>query len=142
MDGWRALWAQLGAADADEPLFHRLVACWSEPHRHYHTLQHLRECLAQFDVVRPLAQRPAEVELALWFHDAFYDVHRHDNEARSADWAAAEVRAAGLPDAVAQRVRALVLATEHKQPPEDPDAKLLVDIDLSILGAPRQRFDQ
>jgi predicted metal-dependent HD superfamily phosphohydrolase len=139
---WRALWRELGAAAADEALFQRLVACWSEPHRHYHTLQHLRECLDHFDEVRPLAQRPAEIELALWFHDAIYDVHRHDNEARSADWAADEVRRAGLPAAMATRVHALVMATEHKQPPQEADAKLLVDVDLAILGAPRARFDE
>jgi predicted metal-dependent HD superfamily phosphohydrolase len=139
---WRELWRGLGAARAEEALFLRLVMSWSEPHRHYHTLQHLRECLDHFDAARPLAQRPAEVELALWFHDAFYDVHRDDNEARSADWAADEVRRAGLADDVAARVRALVLATEHRQPPSDPDAQLLVDVDLAILGAPRERFDE
>jgi predicted metal-dependent HD superfamily phosphohydrolase len=139
---WRALWRELGAERADEALFLRLVMSWSEPHRHYHTLQHLRECLEQFDAVRALAQRPAEVELALWFHDAFYDVYRDDNEARSAGWAADEVRRAGLPAEVAGRVHALVLATEHKEPPADPDAQLLVDVDLAILGAPRARFDE
>ena len=60
---WHALWRELGAASGDEALFHRLVAAYSERHRHYHTLQHLRECLAQFEGARALAARPAEVGL-------------------------------------------------------------------------------
>jgi predicted metal-dependent HD superfamily phosphohydrolase len=139
---WRAMWRELGAELPDDELFHRLVACWSEPHRHYHTLQHLRECLERFEEVRPLARRPAEIELALWFHDAFYDVHRQDNEARSADWAQAAVRAAGIAQGVARRVHALVMATCHREAPTDPDAQLLVDVDLAILGADRARFDE
>lgn len=139
---WQAMWRDLGAAQADEALMRRIVACWSEPHRHYHTLQHLRECLDRFDEVRGMARHPAEIELALWFHDGHYDVHRQDNEARSADWARDAVRAAGLPDDVARRVHALVMATCHREPPQEPDAQLLVDVDLAILGADRERFDE
>ena len=80
--------------------------------------------------------------LALWFHDAIYDVHAHDNEARSADWARSAMLAAGAQAEAAERVHALVMATRHDAVPEGRDAELLIDIDLSILGAERERFDE
>lgn len=36
----------------------------------------------------------------------------------------------------------MILATKHDALPEFADAQRLVDIDLSILGAPPPRFDQ
>jgi predicted metal-dependent HD superfamily phosphohydrolase len=142
LSSWRAVWQELGARSADEALYEELIACWSETHRRYHTLQHLRECMARFDPVRGMARCPAEVELGLWFHDAFYDPRRSDNEERSADWARESVLRAGLPAEVAERVHALVMATRHEAAPSDPDAQLLVDVDLSILGADAARFDE
>lgn len=139
---WTKTWQELGAIAADEGLHRRLLACWREEHRRYHTLQHLRECLARFDQVRGLALRPAEIALALWFHDAFYDPRRDDNEARSAEWARISVLQAGVGPVVAQRVHVLVMETRHKAPAQDADAQLLVDVDLSILGAEPQRFDE
>ncbi|AMO21873.1 hypothetical protein GCM10027034_21070 [Ramlibacter solisilvae] len=139
---WRALWIELGARQPDEALHQRLVACWSEKHRRYHTLQHLLEIFELFVQVRTDARRPAEIGLALWFHDAFYDPRREDNEERSAEWARDSVRQAGLPEDIAQRVYELVMATRHEALPTDPDAQLLVDIDLAILGAERARFEQ
>lgn len=38
------------------------------------------------------------------------------------------------------RVLALIMATCHDAEPTDPDARLLVDIDLAILGAAPARF--
>jgi predicted metal-dependent HD superfamily phosphohydrolase len=139
---WRRAWADVGVAAADAALLQRLLAAWREPHRRYHTLQHLAECVAAFAATRGLAQRPGEVELALWFHDAIYDVHRHDNEARSADWARDALAGAGAAAGAATRVHELVLATRHAAAAQTPDAKLLVDIDLGILGAPALRFAQ
>lgn len=139
---WQRTWDELGANGNQQTLFNQLIAAYSERHRHYHTLQHLRECLHAFDAARTLALRPGEVELALWFHDAVYDVHRDDNEERSAEWAAMAMRHAGLQDAAVQRVHALIMATKHKALPSDIDAQVLVDVDLAILGAAEARFDE
>jgi predicted metal-dependent HD superfamily phosphohydrolase len=139
---WTQCWEALGAARVDEGLCRDVLARYSEPHRAYHTLQHLEECLARLDESRSLAERPAEIELALWFHDAIYDVRQHDNEERSADWARASSEAAGLPVDVCERVHQLVLITRHNATPSTADEALLVDIDLSILGADPQRYDE
>jgi predicted metal-dependent HD superfamily phosphohydrolase len=139
---WSAFWQQLGANDPGEDLHRRLVACWSEKHRYYHTLQHLRECFEQFDAARADAARPAEIAVAIWFHDAFYEPQRDDNEERSAVWARQAASDAGIAQATAQRLYDMVLATKHEAMPDDPDTRVLVDIDLSILGAPDERFDE
>ncbi|MDR6887073.1 MULTISPECIES: HD domain-containing protein [Variovorax] len=139
---WNAAWHALGVADADETLCIELQRRYSEPQRHYHTMQHLGECLAWFERQKQLAERPGEVALALWFHDAIYDVHAHDNEAHSADWARSAMLERSAPAEAAARVHALVMATRHHAVPQGRDAELLIDIDLSILGADRARFDE
>ena len=139
-ENWQRLWRELGASEVPRGLFNQLVAAYSERHRSYHTLQHLRECLAQFEAASALARRPAEVELALWFHDAVYDPRARDNEERSADWATRSIRAADCDAAIAERVRSLVLATDGHAASDDPDTKVLLDVDLAILGAQPARF--
>ena len=66
LDAWRGIWRELGAETVNGGLMNQLVAAYSERHRHYHTLQHLRDSLAHADAVRWLAKRPAEEDLALW----------------------------------------------------------------------------
>jgi predicted metal-dependent HD superfamily phosphohydrolase len=139
---WHQAWQAAGVAQPDDALRQELQRSYAEPQRHYHTMQHLGECLAWFEREKALAEHPGEVALALWFHDAVYDVHAHDNEARSAHWAREALRAAGAGEASAERVHALVMATCHDAVPEGRDAELLIDIDLSILGAERPRFDE
>jgi predicted metal-dependent HD superfamily phosphohydrolase len=137
---WQRAWVGCGAQTPGADLHALLLARYDEPQRAYHTLQHLHECLAWFEQMQPFAEHPAEVELALWFHDAVYDVHASDNEARSAAWAAEALRAAAAPADAAERVHALVMATCHHATPDGADAALLVDIDLAILGAEASRF--
>ena len=140
---WRRLWESLGAQTVPQGLLNQLISAYSEGHRRYHTLLHLRECFAHFDAGRALARQPEAVELALWFHDAVYDPRRSDNEERSADWAHASLLAAGCTAETADRVRSLVLATRHggEPPAADPDTDLLLDVDLAILGSAPARYD-
>jgi predicted metal-dependent HD superfamily phosphohydrolase len=142
LDNWRTMWRQLGASIVSDALFHGLVENYSEPHRKYHTMQHLEECFAHLTRVRALAERPLEVEFAIWFHDLLYDTHRQDNEERSAEWARQCAIASGLADDQASRIYELVIATTHNAIPVGRDAAVLVDIDLAILGAEVERFDE
>lgn len=139
---WHTLWRALILTPPPD-LLRQLLKAWREPQRHYHTLQHLSESLSLLDEVRGQAQHPLEIELALWFHDAVYDVRAHDNEQRSAHWAERALTDAGLaPDSV-RRIHDLIMATCHGAVPASstsPDAALLTDIDLAILGAPAPRF--
>ena len=137
---WRLAWSAIGARGDGSSLLSQLLARYSEPHRKYHTLQHLGECMAHFEAVPSLPEHPGEVQIALWFHDAIYELRSSQNELQSADWARTELLSAGVPADAAQRVHALVLVTRHSVLPVTPDERLLVDIDLSILGAPTERF--
>ena len=141
-DQWQQMWARFGVTDPDASVFDQLLARYSEPHRKYHTARHLDECFARFEELRSDATHPDEVEFALWFHDAIYETKRHDNEERSADWARATGAAANLPLDVTDRIHTLILATRHNAVPRDTDEKILVDVDLSILGATSDRFDE
>jgi predicted metal-dependent HD superfamily phosphohydrolase len=139
---WATAWQSLALADTGAALRDELWAAYAQPQRHYHTQQHLSECLALWQQLQAHAQHPGEVALALWFHDAVYEVKASDNERRSADWALRALLAAGADAAMAQRVHALVMATCHAAPTQTPDQALLVDIDLAILGAAPERFTQ
>ena len=110
---WQRAWPALAAAGDGSAVRDALLAAYREPDRHYHTLEHLRECIECLAACGDLAERPAEVEIALWFHDAVHDVHRDDNERRSAEQARAALAAAGVAADVVARIDALVMATRH-----------------------------
>jgi predicted metal-dependent HD superfamily phosphohydrolase len=81
-----------------------------------------------------------EAELALWFHDAVYRSWRRDNEVQSAALAARTLHAA--PAETVERIRQLILATTHRDGGFPGDTALVLDVDLSILGAPAKVYAQ
>lgn len=136
---WSRACIEVGVA-ADAGDYRRVRRSWSGMGRHYHTLTHLDACLRELDESRELALRAGEVELALWFHDAIYRSWRRDNEQQSARFAARTLRAASIE--TVERIRQLVLATQHHEEGFAGDTALLVDIDLSILGQPPEIYAQ
>lgn len=122
-------------------LLAELSAAYSEPHRRYHTVAHVEKCLNELAGAGDCAVRPEEVRFALLFHDAVYDPRRNDNEARSADWACSVMDELGRPEHEQARIREMILATAHAGEPRTPDESLVLDIDLSILGAGEPEFD-
>ena len=121
--------------------FEALTRAYAEPHRFYHNQVHIDAMLRHFDQVHSLAEQPEEIALAIWFHDAIYDPHSGSNEKDSAEWAARFMRDnAAAPEAI-ERVYQLIMATLHDAEVEPSDAKLLIDMDLSILGTADSVYD-
>ena len=141
---WLGAWRELGVPDSPElnRLHRDVLLRYSEPHRHYHTRQHLAECFEKVEDIISLAGHPGEVLVGLWFHDAIYDTQRHDNEQRSADWARSAAHELGASAESAQRIHDLIMFTRHSAAPVGVDAQVLVDADLSILAAPPARFQE
>jgi predicted metal-dependent HD superfamily phosphohydrolase len=140
LERWRATCSELGLADCDRERA-KILRSWKSWGRHYHTLDHLNACRAECEGARSLATRPAEVAMALWFHDAIYRTWRADNESRSAEWAARFLAEHGASAEVVSNVRQLVLVTAHAANELSGDAALVVDVDLSILGQPPAVYD-
>jgi len=139
---WLSLCSRLGAGSAGREVLERLIEAYREGQRAYHTLDHILQCLEWFGLTRSTARHPDEVEAALWFHDVVYDPRALDNEARSAEWAAGALAAAGIDEERVARIATLILATRHDHIPTDGDAALTTDIDLAILGAEPTEFDE
>lgn len=140
LEQWLALCSRIGAAGDGRRVWSELERRYLEPHRAYHNFDHIGHCLAEFAAVKELAESANAVELAIWFHDAVYDTHAKDNEEQSARLAAQFLDEAGVDPTLISFVVSLIHATKHAAPPGSPDAALLVDIDLAILGQPRERY--
>lgn len=131
---WNHLTHQVGLKKAAD-LGRLLLESWSEPHRSFHTLQHLQEVIS---VLGKLSTDP-RLMLAAWFHDAIYEPTRTDNEARSAAWARDALIAQGAAQADVDFIRMAILETAgHCTRLAEVEA--LLDADLSILGAPASRY--
>jgi predicted metal-dependent HD superfamily phosphohydrolase len=129
-----------GAIRPCETVFRDLVARYAEPHRHYHTLAHIDACLTWLDWFSGSAEHPEEVELALWFHDAIYVLGADQNERKSAELARAQLGTVGISDSSINRLAAYIEATASHVGPCG-DSALVVDLDLTILGAPPREFE-
>jgi predicted metal-dependent HD superfamily phosphohydrolase len=120
----------------------RLLVRWSEPHRRYHTPDHLAAVLAVVDRHQGLARDVDAVRLAAWYHDAVYDPTAGDNEERSAALAEAELSGTAAADKVAETARLVRLTAGHVVAPGDADGALLADADLAILAAAPADYDR
>lgn len=110
---------------------------YKEPHRHYHNLGHIESMLTRFDDVGSTDDR---LEMAIWFHDAVYEPTQADNEDNSAKLFQ-RLLEAELDSIFSKTVVRLILATRHGvHRPELQEEALMVDLDLSILAAPRDEY--
>ena len=140
----RALSAKMYHAPA---LHAALVKAWEEPHRVFHTKEHLRDCLFHLEQERwgGLIEgvNRARLALALWFHDAVYDVRAADNEEKSAAWATQSLALLDVSSDNIDIVRHLILSTKPSYARTDSFLEdWMHDIDLHIFGVQVLKFAQ
>lgn len=120
--------------------FDRLERCYSEPHRRYHTFQHLEECLEELDEIEGEEERLALIEVALWFHDAVCQPGAATNAALSASLAREFLLECQASESVMEFVRDMIMATKDHRAMDDPDAAIMIALDLNIFARSPQRF--
>jgi len=140
---WVQLLTPMGVTwEAAYAEFDRLVVCYSEPHRYFHTLEHIGEMLKIAGKLGHGLPQRLELMLAVWYHDVAYDPRATDNEARSAVAASKSLGELGLESHAIDVVQELILSTRHGAPPAStlPVVDVLHDADLAILGAADVRY--
>lgn len=141
---FRDLWKRVAAKGNADEVFDFLVQKYSEPHRKYHTLEHIQACLELLDEVKELVDDFDALEWAIWFHDVIYEIPGPENEIKSAQLAMEFAKRAGLRERFVLRVGRLILITKgHKTTlrNNEYDECLISDIDLAILGKSSEVFD-
>jgi predicted metal-dependent HD superfamily phosphohydrolase len=146
---WRSAVRGAGApadvgTDAVDAAGADLLGRWRQPHRHYHTTEHLRAVLSIVDGDAGEAADPDLVRLAAWWHDAVYDPRAagDENERASAALAAAVLGELRVPaPGIAEVVRLVELTATHAPRSGDRNAALLCDADLAVLTRPPAEYD-
>jgi predicted metal-dependent HD superfamily phosphohydrolase len=114
-----------------------LTRRYSEPHRHYHNLNHIAFMLLKGKVF-PLSD---EQVMAVWYHDAIYDPRSKTNEADSAALAREHLQQLGWSPERIECVCTIVLDTVRHMPSR-PESEAVLDLDLAILGAAPGGYQQ
>ena len=127
----------------------RLVVMWSSPDRRFHNLKHAIDVLARVDELADESHNPDIMRLAAWYHgcvfssatEQTYKRNGGEDEVASAAYAAKDLHGLGVPDAVTDRVCALILNLQrHNLAHDDIDALALNDADLGTLAVNPQQY--
>ncbi|MDN3448050.1 hypothetical protein QL886_10415 [Psychrobacter sp. APC 3281] len=128
-------------------LWQDIVTRYGEPQRAYHTLNHIEQLLVQFKSIKHYLTEPHIIAVALYYHDVVYDPTHSDNELKSAEFAT-DALSSYLSTKQCQQIYALIMMTANHQldtlvdSDKYNDAAYLLDMDLSILGAPWPTYRQ
>jgi predicted metal-dependent HD superfamily phosphohydrolase len=143
---WDQLIHELGwPTDRASEVGRDLIDRYGEAHRHYHDERHLLAVLRTLDELAAPHPPAVAARLAAWFHDAIYTGTTGDDEEASARLAESVLATLGTPPVVVAGAATMVRATARHFDPEadhDTETALLLDADLSILGADPTTYDE
>jgi predicted metal-dependent HD superfamily phosphohydrolase len=121
----------------NESLLLDLTRRYCEPHRHYHTIEHIANMLF---VGRDLDLADEQI-YAIWYHDAIYDSRSETNEEDSADLASQALRSIGWEESRIALVQQMVLDTKSHEP-TTPMSDIVIDLDMSSTAADWPEYER
>lgn len=140
---FNSLWARVSAVGDPKPVLQDIFWRYEEADRAYHVMNHIAQGFDEFDAIKGfLVANTEAIEFAWWLHDVIYDSHVRTNEEDSAEYARTIMSRARINPHIIEITVGLILNTKHDSIPSSFAGKLLVDIDLSILGKPAPMFNR
>jgi predicted metal-dependent HD superfamily phosphohydrolase len=124
-----------------KPLFTEIRIAYTQPSRHYHTLAHLDQLLADLKPHQSQFSCWDTVVFAIAYHDFVYKATRKDNEENSGAVAEARLRQIDFPEDETKQCVKFILATKKHEAISN-EIDLFTDADLSILGASPEKYQQ
>lgn len=130
------------------PMFERIWQAYNEPHRAYHTAEHLAELFDKMEESRKYIDDLPFIIAVIFWHDLVYKSDREsvlagfNNEEESALIAEESLKSLGYRSYFIEKVAETIRMTRGhlKAKPDIPDAALFLDMDISILAAKPERF--
>ncbi|NTW30878.1 MAG: hypothetical protein HGA33_06355 [Candidatus Moranbacteria bacterium] len=141
---FRSWFDRVGALGDWRDAYREIEDAYRTPPRSYHSFHgHVAFCIQElYTIPKGIVERIDEVELALTLHDSRMNFIGKDNESRSASFATDLCGRMGLSMPLTERVLRHIISTDHSGSPDDPDSRLVVDIDLAVLGQDEAAFNE
>ena len=118
---------------------------YSENDRTYHNIEHIKQC---FTLLKEYNYQSSNLEIALFYHDVIYSPYNSSQSSKYASSIAAQEFLLTIDkDFLSSKridihtIKKLIMTTKHPSNPITEEEKLIVDIDLSILGAENSVFE-
>jgi predicted metal-dependent HD superfamily phosphohydrolase len=124
-------------------IFQDILTAYSEPHRHYHNLNHLNHMFQELDTyeadsreIDSASRVTNEMLWAVWYHDIVYKPGASSNEKKSAIKAKESMLQLNIQQSSIDKVVALIMATKnHQTNTGDISTQVFLDADMAILGS-------
>jgi pantetheine-phosphate adenylyltransferase len=145
----------------DDRLSNLLAKHYRQPHRYYHTLEHVSACLSLLHKAKDHLQLSqsdlADLVMAILFHDAVYDIEAGPgkNEKNSARIARDYLALPNFmnendlgkpipfdPERITNMIEETARHTQESPEGLDRVHQILLDIDMAILGSPAELYDR
>jgi predicted metal-dependent HD superfamily phosphohydrolase len=115
---------------------------YSEPKRHYHTIDHLKNMHRDLNDVKDKIEDWDTILFAFFYHDIIYKAYSNSNESDSAKLAMQRLSDLGYPAPKIAKCANMILATKHHTLSDDDDTNYLLDADLAIFGQPTEEYQK
>lgn len=123
-----------------DSLWKEVYENYSEKHRAYHNLNHLKELFIQFDTYKATLNKPNLLAISIFYHDIIYKIWNKNNEEKSADFAVTKL--SGIINTLDLTITHQQILATKTHSTTNEDTKWLMDFDLAILGQPEKTYKE
>lgn len=123
-----------------EELWQEIERAYTANNRYYHNISHLEYMINQAVQYKDKIMDFDVILFSIYYHDIIYNIHKKDNEEKSAEIATDRLSKMGVPQANIIACQNQIIATKLHKYNANMDTNFLLDFDLAILGDTPQNY--